>query len=102
MNIEITINYEITQKEMENLADDYLQMIVDNCEGDEELYREEYANLLDDDIDLLTYIEDYEFPLDDENYFTGLHIEISQRFDLCERVRKIALKKMEEDLKNFE
>lgn len=102
MNIEITINYEITKRMIEQIANDYLQMVVDNCAGDEGVYRKEYENLRNDDTDLLaTYIDDYEFTLDDRNYFTGLNIELSQRSDLCEEVRKVVLKYMEEDLKNF-
>lgn len=101
MVVEIAVSFEITKKMMEDIADDYLQTIVDNYEGDEKSYREEYENLINDDMDLLIYIEDYDFTLSNGNYFNGLCIEISQRFELCEEIKKIVLKKMEEDLKNF-
>lgn len=102
MNLEVTINYEITNEGMEKLADDYLQMVVDRCEGDEGAYCEVYLTLIEDNADLLNFIESYPFTINDEDdYFTGLDIETQDLFELCKEIRKIVLRKMKEDFKNF-
>lgn len=101
MKVQVTINYEIPKEEMETLADSYLQMVVDKFEGDEFLYRQTYVELIEDDTDLLNYIEDYTFMASDEDFFTGLDIETQDLFALCKEVRKIVLEKMREDFKNL-